>query len=63
MYKLSYRYLNSVTNEVAEEIGWEMFPHPPYSPDVVWSNLELFRTLEESIEAHKFQHDKQVLPH
>jgi hypothetical protein len=32
----------------------------PYSPDVVRSNLEFFRTSEETIEANKVEHDKQV---
>jgi hypothetical protein len=37
-----------------------MLPHPPYCPHALWSNLQLFGTSEELIEAHKFQHDKQV---
>lgn len=34
------------TLEKINELGWEVLPHPPYSPDVAPSDFHLFRSLQ-----------------
>ena len=35
-----------ITRKKLLELGWEVMPHPPYSPDPVPSDYQLFRSLQ-----------------
>ena len=35
-----------ITQLKIASLGWEVLPHPPYSPDIAPSDYHLFRTLE-----------------
>ena len=41
-------------------LGWELLPHPPYSPDLVRSDFHLFGPLEEFTRGMKFESDDEV---
>ena len=47
------------------ELGWEVLPHPPYSPDAAPSDYHLFRLLEHSLRGQSFtdQDEDEVKQH
>ena len=38
--------------------GWELLPHPPYSPDLAQSDFHLFGPLKEFLGGHHFSSDE-----
>jgi histone-lysine N-methyltransferase SETMAR len=52
-----------ITQEKIKELGWEVLPHPPYSPDIAPSDYHLFRSLEHSLAGKKFQNVDEVKNH
>ena len=42
------------------ELGWELLPHLPYSPDLAPSDFHLFRSLSNPIDAMKFDDTAQL---
>ncbi|XP_047366075.1 histone-lysine N-methyltransferase SETMAR-like [Vespa velutina] len=43
------------TLEKINELGWEVLPHPTYSPDITPSDLHLFRSLQHFLSGKKFE--------
>ena len=43
------------TLEKINELGWEVLPHPPYSPDIVPSDFHLFRSLQHFLSGKKLK--------
>uniref|UniRef100_A0A914HQ22 Transposase n=1 Tax=Globodera rostochiensis TaxID=31243 RepID=A0A914HQ22_GLORO len=39
----------NMTKMALQELGWEVLPHPPYSPDVAPSDYHLFRSLSNAL--------------
>ena len=48
------------TQDKINELGWEVLPHPPYSPDVAPSDYHLFRSLQHFLSGEKFQNVEEV---
>ena len=42
--KLSIPHTSLVTRKKLLKLGWEVMPHPPYSPDLAPSDYHLFRS-------------------
>ena len=49
-----------VTRQKLLELGWDVLPHPPYSPDLAPSDYFLFRSLQNSLNAKNFNNDDDI---
>lgn len=47
-------HVSNYTQEVIDRIGWEVLPHPPYSPDLAPSDFHLFRSLSQKLKSETF---------
>lgn len=47
-------HVSSTIRKKLLEFGWDVLPHPPYSPDIVPSDYHLFRSLQNSLNGKKF---------
>jgi histone-lysine N-methyltransferase SETMAR len=43
-----------------EKYGWQVLPHPPYSPDISPSDFDLFPKLKKSLRGKRFRSIKEV---
>jgi histone-lysine N-methyltransferase SETMAR len=43
-----------------ERLGWELLPHPPYSPDLAPSDYHLFRSLSNDLRGRKFKNETEL---
>lgn len=48
------------TRQKLQELGWDLLPHPPYSPDLAPSDYYLFRSLQNSLAGKSFTSDDGV---
>lgn len=44
-----------ITQEKIEELGWELLPHAPYSPDLAPSDYHLFRLMKHTLSEESFK--------
>ncbi|GFV00161.1 histone-lysine N-methyltransferase SETMAR [Trichonephila clavipes] len=49
-----------VTRQKLLELGWDVLPHPPYSPDLAPSDYFLFRSLQNSLNGKNFNNGDDV---
>ncbi|KAG6794851.1 transposase [Apis mellifera caucasica] len=49
-----------VTRQKLLEFGWDVLPHPPYSPDLAPSDYFLFRSLQNSLNGKNFNNDDDI---
>ncbi len=49
-----------VTRQPLLELGWDVLPHPPYSPDLAPSDYSLFRSLQNFLNGKSFNNDDDV---
>ena len=54
-------HTSQVAMAAAEECGFRVLPHPPYSPDLAPSDYFLFPKLKESLRGRKFTSDNEVI--
>jgi len=45
------------------ELGWDLLPHPAYSPDLAPTDYHLFRSLEHSLRNKSFANSEEVRKH
>ena len=51
-----------MSREKLEELGWEVLPHSPYSPDLAPSDYRLFRALKQNLRDKDFNDQAQLEP-
>ena len=49
-----------MTKEAIQTLGWEVLPHPRYSPDLVPSDFYLFRSLSNDLRGVSFNNDVEL---
>ena len=50
-----------VATSVAAECGYELLPHPPYSPDLAPSDFYLFPLLKEHLRGRQYASDNDII--
>lgn len=50
-----------VTVTLASELGYDILPHPPYSPDLAPSDFFLFHRLKSPLRGKRFNDDEEVI--
>ncbi|CAO4387804.1 unnamed protein product [Caenorhabditis nigoni] len=53
-------HVAKVTQQKIEELGWEIFGHPPYSPDLAPSDFHLFRSMQHSLAEMHFKSRDEI---
>ena len=59
-WQIANRLSFNDTRKKILEFGWDLLPHPPYSPDLAPSDYYLFRSLRNSLDGKKFDNDANV---
>jgi [histone H3]-lysine36 N-dimethyltransferase SETMAR len=49
-----------LTKAKLHELGWEVLPHPAYSPDLAPSDYHLFWDLQHELDEQHFENDEDV---
>ena len=49
-----------VTRKKLLELGWEVMPYPPYSPDLAPSDYHLFRSLQNHLNGKTFDSNEAI---
>jgi histone-lysine N-methyltransferase SETMAR len=44
-----------LTEQKIRELGWEVLPHPPYSPDMAPTDYHLFRSLQHYLNGKEYE--------
>ncbi|KZC12787.1 Histone-lysine N-methyltransferase SETMAR, partial [Dufourea novaeangliae] len=52
-----------VTRQKLLQLGWDILPHPPYSPDLEPSDYYLFRSLQNFVDGKTFTSNEEVKNH
>jgi [histone H3]-lysine36 N-dimethyltransferase SETMAR len=53
-------HIAEMTRNKIRELGWEILPHPPYSPDLAPSDYHLFRSLEHFLRGKIFTSEAEL---
>lgn len=51
------------TRDLLKTLGWQVLPHPPYSPDVAPSDYYLFKHLKNELKGKKFDSKEALITH
>ncbi|XGW27284.1 hypothetical protein V3C99_007694 [Haemonchus contortus] len=52
-------HVATMTRQKIQQLGWEVLPHPPYSPDLAPSDYHLFRALKRHLRDKNFDNQEQ----
>ena len=53
-------HASGAVSEILEKNGWQVLPHPPYSPDMSPPNFDLFPKLKKSLRGKRFRSIDEV---
>jgi len=54
-------HTSGVATSTVAECGYELLPHPPYSPDLAPSDFCLFPLLKEHLRGRRYESDDDVI--
>ena len=54
-------HTSALATAILVELGYELLPHPPYSPDLAPCDFFLFPNLKKSLAGQKFQSNEEVI--
>ena len=57
------QHTNLVTRQKLLQHGWDVLPHPPYSPDLAPSDFYLFRSLQNFLNDKTFASEDLIKQH
>ena len=52
--------LAKLLEEKLETFGWNIIPHPPYSPDIAPTDFHPFRSMQNFLDGKEFRNDEKV---
>uniref|UniRef100_A0A183GT96 Histone-lysine N-methyltransferase SETMAR n=1 Tax=Heligmosomoides polygyrus TaxID=6339 RepID=A0A183GT96_HELPZ len=50
----------TITLQEIEKLGWELLPHPPYSPDLTLSDYILFPSMQRALAEKEFKNHDEI---
>ena len=53
-------HVAKLVKEKLETFGWNIIPHPPYSPDTAPTDFHLFRSMQNCLDGKEFENDEEV---
>lgn len=53
-------HIANMTKNAVQTLGWEVLPHPPYSPDLAPTDFHLFRSLSNEMRGVSFNNDVEL---
>lgn len=53
-------HIAQITSEKLSQLGWEVLPHPAYSPDLAPSDFHLFRSLDNFLRGKSFDNEECI---
>ena len=53
-------HIANMTKMATKKLGYEVLPHPPYSPDLALSDYQLFRSISNSLRGVSFNDDMEL---
>jgi len=53
-------HASGAISEILEKYGWQMLPHPPYSPNMSQSAFDLFPELKKPLRGKRFRNIEEV---
>ena len=53
-------HIAKLVKEKLETFGWNIIPHPPYSPDTAPTDFHLFRSMQKFLDGKEFENDEEV---
>ena len=56
----AHPHIAIMTKEAIQTLGWEVLPHPLYSPDLAPSDFHLFRSLSNALQGVSFNNDVEL---
>ena len=53
-------HIAKLVKKELETFGWNIIPHPPYSPDIAPTDFHLFRSMQNVLDGKEFENDEEV---
>ena len=53
-------HVSRAVSEILEKYGWQVLPHPPYSPDMSPPDFDLFPKLKKPLRGKRFRSIEEV---
>jgi len=53
-------HASGAVSEILEKYGWQVLPHPPYSPDMSSPHFDLFPKLKKPLRGKRFRSTEKV---